>query len=511
MFENSPQPNLSPSRPDSSFTAHFWALVAVTGIGAGLGAGLLMALLHVVQHVSWSYAQGKFLEAVRHASSGRRFAVLILAGLLVAIARRLLKIAGGGHGGEVAAAIWFHAGRLSPLTTVARAVLSIVIVGMGAALGREAAPKQIGALVADMLCDWTRLPDGQRRLLVACGAGAGIGAVYNVPFGGALFALEVLLGTLSLPLVAPALATSFIATAVSWLMLPDRPTYTVPFYGATAGQLVWALIAGPIAGLASVAYIRVISSADALKPQGWRSVVAPILVFGALGISAVWFPELLGNGLGAAQEAFLGQIGMPLIVALLILKPLATASCLGSGATGGLFTPTLTFGALLGGTLGQAWERIWPGAASGSYALIGGGAVLAATMQAPVCAIVLLMELTRHLDSVMVSVLVAVTGAVVVTRLLEPRSIYSGRIHAGHAAAKKLSGDAISAAARYSGLLYLLLKRGEQARPLQVTDEKGNVIGEVCRSKAVSPPASATPLETATAADFVKRDADLEK
>jgi H+/Cl- antiporter ClcA len=93
---------------------------------------------------------------------------------------------------------------------------------MGAALGREAAPKQAGGLIADMLADWTALPDGQRRLLVACGAGAGIAAVYNVPFGGALFALEVLLGTLSLPLVAPALATALVATVVSHLLLPDR-------------------------------------------------------------------------------------------------------------------------------------------------------------------------------------------------------------------------------------------------------------------------------------------------
>ncbi|MGH6878253.1 MAG: chloride channel protein, partial [Rhizomicrobium sp.] len=429
---------------------------------------------------------------------------LVSAGLLVAAARRLMSLAGKGHGGEVAAAIWFHAGRLPPLSTIARAILSIVIVGMGASLGREAAPKQVGGLVADVLSDWTRLPDGQRRLLVACGAGAGMAAVYNVPFGGALFALEVLLGTLSLPLVAPALATSLIATAVSHLLLPDQPTYYVPAYGVTTSQMVWALIAGPLAGLVSVAYIRLISRADAHKLEGWMLVAAPVAALALLGVAAVWFPKLLGNGKDVVQETFLDQVGMPLIVMLLILKPLATAACLGSGAPGGLFTPTMTVGALLGGTLGQAWERIWPGAAAGSYAFIGAGAVLAGAMQAPVSAIVLLIELTHRLDSSLIAVLIAVTGAAVVTRLIEPRSIYSARIHAGRTVAKEqATDDVISSSARYAVLLHRLLKRGENSPPLRVMDETGEIIGEISRGKAISPGPSAAPLETATAADFI--------
>jgi chloride channel protein, CIC family len=107
-----------------------------------------------------------------------------------------------------------------------RAIQSIVVVGMGASLGREAAPKQIGALVASILGQWAEIPRSQRRLLVACGAGAGMATVYNVPFGGAMFGLEVLLGTLSLPLAPPALMAALIATAVSWLLLSNRPTIT---------------------------------------------------------------------------------------------------------------------------------------------------------------------------------------------------------------------------------------------------------------------------------------------
>jgi chloride channel protein, CIC family len=105
-----------------------------------------------------------------------------------------------------------------------KGVFSIAIVGMGVSLGREGALKQTGAAIASKLAGWFQLTPAQQRLLVACAAGAGMAAAYNVPFGGAIFAVEVLLGTLSLPLMLPALAASFIATGVSFLLLPARPT-----------------------------------------------------------------------------------------------------------------------------------------------------------------------------------------------------------------------------------------------------------------------------------------------
>ncbi|MGH6888747.1 MAG: chloride channel protein [Rhizomicrobium sp.] len=509
MSEDSPQPNLPSLDLEPGFSLHFWVLALLTGAGAGVAGGLLMKLLHLVQHVSWSYAAGEFVDAVHHASNERRVAILAAAGLLVAAASRLLSPRGKGHGGEIAAAIWFRAGRLPPLATTARAIVSIAIVGMGASLGREAAPKQAGGLVADMLADWTALPDGQRRLLVACGAGAGIAAVYNVPFGGALFALEVLLGTLSLPLVAPALATSVVATVVSQLFLPDQPTYAVPALGITPGQLLWALLFGPVAGLISVGWIRLISRADAHKPKGWLLLISPIIVLSLLGIAAIGFPELLGNGKDLVQELFLAKTGLPLLAILLVLRPLATAACLGGGAPGGLFTPTMTIGALLGGTLGDAWKYIWPGGTPGTYAFVGAGAVLAGAMQAPVSAVVLLLELTRRLDSSLLAVILAVFGAAITTRLLEPRSVYSARIHAGRALAKqKEAGGVVSSATRYAELLHRLLKRGDETTPLLVMDESGKVVGCVSRRKVISPSRSAAPLETATAADFLKRRED---
>jgi len=411
----------------ASYGVRFWLLVIAVGVGAGVGAAALIELLRAVQHLAWSYHSGDFLDAVRRTSSARRVLVLLAGGV----------VAGGGamllsrhNPGEVSEALWLRGARVPFWASIARGVHSIVIVALGASLGREAAPQQTGAAVASTLSEWARLPDWQRRLLVACGAGAGMAAVYNVPLGGALFALEVLLGTLTLPLVLPALATSLIATGVAWLALPSGPTYTIPSYPVSGSQIVWAVIVGPIAGLAAIGWIRLIARAHALRPSGWQKLAAPIAVFTALGALAIAYPQLLGNGKPVVQLALVAQLGVALLAVLMVLKPLVTAACLGSGAPGGLFTPTLAYGVLLGGLLGEGWAQVWPGAPLGGYAIIGGAAVLGAAMQGPLAAVVLLLELTRHADALTVPILIAVVEATVLARVLGAPSIYSARLSA---------------------------------------------------------------------------------
>jgi len=229
-------------------------------------------------------------------------------------------------------------------------------------------------------------------------------------------------------MVLPALLTTLIATAVSWVALPDAPTYLIPSYLNSTSATVWALLAGPVAGVVSVVYVRMIAFADRNKPKGWRRLVAPSLALGALGVVSIRFPQLLGNGKDIAQLAFLGQVAPALLLSLLLLKPLATALSLGCGAPGGLFTPSLALGALLGGILGQAWSWFWPGVPPGLFAVIGATAVLAATTQGPISAVVLIMELTGRDRSFIVPVLLAVVTATLVARSIEPRSIYEARL-----------------------------------------------------------------------------------
>jgi CIC family chloride channel protein len=407
----------------------FWLAVLLTGAGTGLAGAALTGLLELVQHLMWGGAGLDLLEAAVRAGPWRHLAVLLGAGLLLGAGQLLLTRLSSANGIDITAAIWFYAGRLPAVRTLVSAVLSVVIVGMGAALGREGAPKQAGAVIANAMSDRVHLSEDERRLLVACSAGSGMAAAYGVPLGGALFALEVLRGALALRFVLPALVTSLVATGVSWAFLPDRPTYIIPAYAGSIASTAWALLAGPIVGLASVVYVRSVAWADGHRPKGRRGrMVAPVVALGLLGAASIPFPQLLGNGRDVAELAFTGQLGGVILAVLLFLRPAATVLCLGSGAPGGLFTPSLTFGAMLGGVLGLPWVWLWPGVPPGVFALLGAAAMLAATTQGPISTIVLMMELTGYARSAIVPLLLVVATATLVARTIEPRSIYDARL-----------------------------------------------------------------------------------
>lgn len=425
----SEQPNVTGRGIVAGYSLGFWTIVAVLGAVTGGGAAGLVALLHLVSHLAYGYATGSFLYGVTHAAAWRHFAALAVAALVVAAGVLVLgRLRGQGGGSDVTDGLWRREARLDLVPSAVRSVLSIVTVGLGSALGREGAPQLFGAAVAARLSEWARLATWQRRLLVACGAGAGFAAVYNVPLGGAVFAVEVLLGSLALPLVLPAFATSVIATAVAWAALGTGPSYRLPHYALHPGQMVWALLAGPIIGVAGVAWVRIVRGAAVHRVTGRARYLAPLGAFMLLAALSVPYPGLLGNGKGIVQLGAVGQLSLGLMAVLFVLKPLVTAACLGAGAPGGLFTPTLSVGVLLAGILGVVWNHLWPGAAVGSYAVIGGGAFLAAAMQGPLAGVVLVLELTRNFDALMAPTLLAVTEATVIARRLGAPSIYSARL-----------------------------------------------------------------------------------
>lgn len=507
-----PQPN-NPAPEDAlPFGAVFWAMLLLTGILTGIAAGLLMKLLRAVQHASFFYHTGTFLDGVLGTSPAHRVLILLAAGLGGGPAIWAIHHAFGSEGGLVSS-IWFRSGRLPAIRTFLSGAFSIVMVGMGVSLGRESAPKEYGAAIASKFCQWAKLTRAQRRVLAACGAGAGMGAVYNVPFGGALFGIEVLLGRVDMVLVLPALATSVIATSVSWIFLPMEPTYKIPAYPVTLQQIIWAIVAAPLMRLAAALYIRIISWAGLNKPKGAALAFLPAVAFTALGFASIRFPQLLGNGKDVVQLAFDDRVNISLLAALLILKPLATAFCLRTGTPGGLFTPTMTTGALMGGLLGKLWSVFWPGAAAGSYALIGAGAVLAAATQGPISAIALMLDLTRRLDPIMIPLMLAVAVSTAVARMLESRSIYSGRIpihlpptaKSEHVGALGLEAEnTISAAAPYATVLQRLFPLPADG-VLHVIDYSGKRAGKISRSRVATSAAEfGDPREIATAFDLAE-------
>lgn len=421
------QPNL-PEADDPAAAAlgswRFWLVVVLVGIGAGLGAGVLMAVLHAVQHLAFGYGRGDFQSGVRRAPGWRRVVVLGVAGVVLGIAWVVLRRTGGPVRG-LDEAVWEREGRLPLVVTALNALLQIVAVGAGATLGREGAPKELGAGLASSLCDRVGLSAGERRLLVACGAGAGMAAVYNVPLGGALFAAEVLLGTLDLTKVVPALATAGIATGTSWLLLPDRPTYTVGHLALSASLTLWSVPFGLVAGLAGTGLVLLVGWAKARATGGSRSAATIACSFVAVGAVAVGLPEVLGNGKDVAQLALAGALSLPVVAAVVVVRPVATATLLRSGAVGGMFTPTFLLGALLGTLLGRPWAGLYPAGPAAGFALIGAAALLSGAMQSPIASIALVVELTHSGLSLLVPVALAATGATVVSRLLVPASLYT--------------------------------------------------------------------------------------
>ncbi len=430
-----------PSSLHSPRAVLFWLAVLLTGASAGISAGMLTRILESVQRLMWGGSGTDLLASVQATASSKRVLVLVGAGIVTGLGQIILKSLSSGNGIDTTAAIWFHAGRLPAIRTLGSALLSVVIVGMGASLGREGAPKQAGAVSANLFADAVGLSDEQRRLLVACGAGAGMAAAYGVPLGGALFALEVMRGMLALRYVLPALFASVVAAAVAWLVLPDAPTYLIPAYKSSTSVVVWSLLAGPLAGVYSVGYVRLVTWAERHKPENWQRVVAPVVGLGLLGLAAVWFPEILGNGKDISQLTFANQAAPLLLVILLFLKPLATILCVRCGAPGGLFTPSLAAGAFFGAVLGNAWSHLWPGVPPGLFALLGAGAVLAATTQGPISTVVLTMELTGRDRSFVLPLILMAATATLVARSIDTRSIYDARLTDEEIAARQALRD----------------------------------------------------------------------
>jgi CIC family chloride channel protein len=422
------QPNVTHDG-EARLTPRFWLAVVLTGVAAGLFGDLLMWILALVERWAFNFHSGSYQSAVAAVSGTRRIVSLVSAGVFGALSWFLIRRYLRHERSEIDEAVWGGDGELSLRRSFLTSVVSEVVVGAGASIGREAAPKLMGGASGSLIARWFNLTVAQKRLLVACGGGAGLAAVYNVPLGGALFTAEVLYGSFALPVVFPALATSLIATVVAWIYLPTRATYVdIPNFRLSASLMVWSLVAGVVIGAFAVGYVRLIGWASFHRAKGPHILWTMPLAFLLVGVAGLWYPQLFGNGKDMAHQAFLGVGGIGLFFALFALKPVVTAMTLGSGAAGGLFTPFLATGAMLGAFLGAAWVHLWPGAPIGAFALVGAAAMIGAAMQAPLAGLVLVLELTHGGFNISVPMIAATVIATVLVRQIDGYSIYSARL-----------------------------------------------------------------------------------
>jgi H+/Cl- antiporter ClcA len=393
----------------------------VVGIGSGFLGMSLALLLHYIQHLAYGYSpefiisDESFLIGVSAASPERRVLVLFLCSLVAGFGWYLLYRYGKPL---VSISETLKTDKKMPVTsTIVHAFLQIITIALGSPLGREVAPRELGSLFATWVSAKAKLSPKETKIMIACGAGAGLAAVYNVPLGGAVFTMEVLFVTYSWSILIPAFTTAAIATLVSWWGLGIESIYHVPNLTLSASIITWALLTSPIFGFAAYWFIRIATLQRAKALHDKKMILASVINFTFIGVLAVYFPVLLGNGKSPVQMEFTDTAGIALSALLLVLRSTIAWTSLRSGAQGGLLTPSLANGALLAAILGGLWSFFWPIHPFAGFIVIGATSFLAAAQKMPLTAIVLMFGFTHIHFDFLVPIMLSVVGSTVVCSL----------------------------------------------------------------------------------------------
>lgn len=344
-----------------------------------------------------------------------------------------LRLAGPQRSSNLLEVVVAGDGRLPVRSALVKFVSSLITIGSGGSIGREGGITQLSATFASKWGQLAKWHPYRLRLLVGCGAASGISAAYNAPISGAVFAALIVLGNFSMSLFAPLVFSSVVATMVSRSFFGIRPWYTVPpFEFTSVSQLPWFVCLGIVSGAAGALFLKLLNSSE----QVFKRLSLPIylrLALGGLvvGIIALQFPQVWGNGYVATNRILLGMYpqelkGLSFLIGLLLAKLLATLATVGSGAVGGVFTPTLFFGAGVGAIFGMGLRELHlaeelPIAA---FAVVGMGSMLAATLRSPLLAMIMVFEISLDY-SLMPPLMLACVVSILVAGKLHPESIYT--------------------------------------------------------------------------------------
>src|SRR5208283_3103888 len=330
-------------------------------------------------------------------------------------------------------------GQLSGRAVLLQVASSFFTIGSGGSIGREGPMVQLAATLASQLGQWTQAPVPRQRLLVACGAAAGIAAAYNAPIAGALFVAEVVLGSIAMESFGPLIVASVVSDAISRQLLGGGPVYHVPHinFGAPWELGPYALL-GIVLGHFAPTYLGLLERArGAFRALHWPAPATLALGGLIVGVISVGVPEVWGNGYSVVNTMLNQPLTLEMLGLMLVAKLVSTAASVGSGAVGGILTPTLFMGAALGALFGGALHRIDPHSLSqlSAYAVVGMGALLAATTHAPLTSILLIFEMTLDYDVVLPLMLACVTAHYVARIYLHGESVYTRSLKASMAGA----------------------------------------------------------------------------
>ena len=404
-------------------------LAALIGIAGGL--------INFIYYVCSSLLQlavlqetGDVLEIANRMEEWQRLLVPavggLAAGLVLVLGLRLIGNPGLSNLLEVVVA---GDGRLPLRTALVNAASSLISISTGASIGREGLIIQLASTAGSKFGQIARWPPYRLRLLVACGAAAGLAAGCNAPIAGAVFAAQIVLGNFSMNLFAPLVVASVTSTVVSRGFFGVEPLYTVPAFDfASLTQLPWFILLGVLSGALGATFLKALRGTEAYIsdlniPLYWRVAFGGLVV----GVISLWYPQVYGNGY-SATNAILGQVSpeVGMVFGVLVAKFLATTVTVGSGTVGGVFTPTLFLGAGLGSLFGALLHQpqIDTTLPTGAFALVGMGSVLAATTHSPLLAILMIFELSLNY-SIMPPLMIACAVSTLVARRLHKESIYT--------------------------------------------------------------------------------------
>ncbi len=400
------------------------------GVAGGLGVVAFYRLIDLAYWVLY------LTPAVFLTQSGILAYRPLLTAVGLTIAYLIMRALGRGHDGlnvpDVQRAVAREGGRLPLQPTLARTAASAVTLGSGGAAGSEGPVAVLGAALASFLGRAFRFDPARTKIMVAAGAAAGISAAFNAPLAGAFFALEEILGSLAVGAFPPVVVASVVAAVISHSFLGNHPAFPIPEdygYALQRELLVFYPFLGVIAGLVGVLFVRVFFATESLV----RRVPSPRWTLAFLGGLLVGVLVLLSKGLLvghghlAVHLDVFGGMSWSSLALLAIGSIVATSITLNFGGSGGVFTPSLYVGAATGGSFGVALAGLFPdlGLRPEAYALVGMGAVVAASTSAPITGMLLVFEMTNDYEIVLPLMLTTVI-ANLVARRLEPDSLYSG-------------------------------------------------------------------------------------
>jgi len=428
------------------------AMAAVVGVITGIGALVFRVMISAVHNLFFLQTFSLQYESSLFTPSNPWGAAVILVpvagGIIVTFIVSNFAPEAKGHGvPEVMDAIYYKGGVIRPVVAAVKSVASAFAIGTGAAVGREGPIIQIGSALGSTFGQVLALTPAQRIVLVAAGAGAGIAATFNTPLGGVLFVTELMLPEVSVNTFLPVATATGVATFLGRLFFGPDPAFSVPemiplpnSLGAGAFTLLLYIVLGALTGIAAAAFIRGLhlleDGFDKIPGRYLRHIIGMSLVGILIYLLYRNFGHYYVEGVGYAtiQAILAGQLsGMALLALLFACKLAATTISLGSGSSGGVFSPSLYIGATLGGAFAGLLVQVFGMPVNvPAFAMVGMGAMVGGGTGAAMTAITMIFEMTRDYNIVLPMIL-AVGASLAVRRLLSRENIYTLKlIRRGH-------------------------------------------------------------------------------